>query len=175
MPRRTLGTTPGYWAQICSCRRRLLVPITLPGGSAGPTAPLPAALSRPPPIRSSSPPPNSPSAASRVTSTSAASSRSSTAPMQSLSGSSIGISLALCTAISTAPDSSASSSSAVNTPLPPKLARDRSKIRSPFVVTGTSSISSSGNRARSASRTSSVWMMARRLFLVPIRSFILPP
>ncbi len=110
-----------------------------------------------------------------VTNTSRGSSRQRTAPRTSPFGNSIGISFALCTAISISSRRSASSSSRVNTPFPPKLASDRSRCRSPFVLIGTSSISISGKCVRMASLTSSVCTTASLLFLVPIRSFICYP
>ena len=124
--------TSGFTAFIWSSLRRLLVPTTLPG------------------FRSPSLVP------SQVTNTSAAVPRLSTAPIPSPCGNSMGMSLALCTARSISPPSSASSSSFVNIPFPPKEVRERSSSSSPLVDISTISTRTPGNACSIFSLTISV-------------------
>ncbi len=99
------------------------------------------------------------------------SSRSRQAAMTRPSGSRVGMSLAEWTAISTAPESSASSISLVNSPLPPASISDRSVMRSPVVRIGTMAIASAGSPATADSlrRVSSACARASGLPRVPMR------
>ena len=78
-------------------------------------------------------------------------------------GNTMGTSLSECTARSACPCSMATSSSLTNSPLPPILARDLSRIWSPCVVMPKIRTSHSGYRLRSRSRTCSACQSARRL------------
>ena len=79
-----------------------------------------------------------------LTTASPGSKRSVMAEMTSPSGTSVGISLRLCTAMSMPPASISCSSSFVKSPLPPILASGASRILSPFVVMSFFSTRSSG-------------------------------
>ena len=91
-----------------------------------------------------------------VTRTSLSSPLASAAPISSPSGSSIGTSFALCTAISILPSVSSSSISFVNTPFPPNEASSLSVFLSPSVTIFTISTSSCGKASNILSLTISV-------------------
>src|SRR5690606_6215175 len=145
LPRSGRVTRSGRNALSCAWRRRLEVPTTAPAGSA------------------SSPPP------SRVTSASNGSPRSSTAATRKPSGISAGTSFIECTATSARPSCSATSSSLMNSPLPPISNRARSSWRSPRVVMGTSSTPSTDGSRSSRSATWRACQSASPLFRVAIR------
>ena len=89
------------------------------------------------------------------------SSRSITQASSKPSGSSIGTSLSECTAMSARPSSSATSSSLTNSPLPPTLLSERSRIWSPRVVMPSSV--TRWPRACNSALTCSACHSARRL------------
>ena len=88
-------------------------------------------------------------------------------------GCAVGMSFMLCTAISMRRDSSASSISLTNRPLPPASDRGRSWMASPVVLIGTISMASgpasAGTAAANASRTRPAWTKASLLPRVPSR------
>ena len=136
---------PGCRACSCAARRRLEVPTTASGDSSS-------------------------SEAYRVlTKASRASARVITAARSNPSGRSIGTSLSECTASSARPSNSATSSSLVNSPLPPISASGRSRIWSPRVVMPSSATSAAGWRARSSSATWLACQRASRLSRVAMR------
>src|SRR5688572_1283078 len=106
---------------------------------------------------------------SRVSSTSNGLPRWPIAPITSPSGSSVGTSLSECTAASIRPSRRASSSSLVNTPLPPIAESGRSRSRSPPVTTLSVVISRLAWAAASAVPTTSAWASASALPRVPMR------
>ena len=105
-----------------------------------------------------------------VTKTSLGSSRFKTAPIQSPSLRSIGMSFALWTARSISPFKMDCSNSSTKAPFPPKATREVFKILSPFVIRGTNSHFTSGHAASIASATMFVCTSASLLFRVPIRT-----
>ena len=104
------------------------------------------------------------------TNASCGSSRSITQANSKPAGSSIGTSFRLCTARSARPSASAVSSSLTNSPLPPTLESDRSKIWSPCVVIGNKSTVCPS--ACSCALTCSACQSAKRLSRVAITIFI---
>jgi len=97
------------------------------------------------------------------------SSRRQTAGKQSRLGTSVGMSLTLCTARSICSSSSASSSSLINTPLPPICEKGACVIRSPVVLMTTISVSTPV-AWKIRLRTYSACHLASRLPRVPMRT-----
>ena len=152
LPRIGGNAAPRIARASCATRLTLLVPIA----GAGPSR-LSAWAQDPAPVPAGS------------TSASPGFSRSSVAASVSPAGSAAGMSLLLCTAMSTEPASSASSISLTNRPLPPASRKDTSASRSPEVLISTIS---HGTPQRSASSAATVRACTSASWLprVPIRN-----
>src|SRR6266705_2429205 len=139
LPRRGFTFSAGWRSRNCASRRRLEVPMMLPGGKASRLA-----------LRFD-------------TRQSRGSSLEVIAARQKPSGRRIGTSFAECTARSARPSSSAASSSLTKRPLPPIWASGRSTIRSPRVVIPRMLTSQFGYRRLSSPATCSACHIASRL------------
>ena len=110
----------------------------------------------------------------RLMKASRGSSRGSTATIASPAGSTVGMSLAECTARSMRPASSASSISLVNRPLPPTSDSGRSRIMSPLVRMISMPMRSGASPCAAArrARTCPAWTSASGLPRVPMRNTV---
>ena len=148
LPRMSTISRSGRSASSCERRLRLEVPTVAPWGSS----------SRELSVADAPP-----------TNTSRTSSRAVKATMTRPSGTSVGMSLAECTARSVRPSSMAVSSSLVNSPLSPSLASGASSSLSPLVWITSISTRRPGCSRISSSRTHSLWMSASLLPREPMR------
>ena len=161
LPRTRPNSARGHARRNCATRRTLPLPTR---GAAPPSGPFPTADS----VDGGATPAGS-------TTASRGSARGRTAAIASPAGSSAGMSLALCTARSMSPRTSACSISLTKTRLPPTCDRLASRSRSPVVVMTTSS-HSRPLRARTRAATALACQSARSLPRVPSLSrFTRPP